>query len=141
MTIRHVTAADADAWARMREALWPGDAHAAEIAAFFAGTLPEPEAVLIAEHEPGRLVALIELSVRRDLPSTHGAPTGYVEGLYVEPSHRAAGIARWLLRAAQHWARERHCAFFASDRDNRLIFDRTYSEGNPCRLTRRRCSE
>lgn len=127
MTIRHVTATDADAWARLREALWPGDPHAAEIAAFFAGTLPEPEAVLVAEFEPDLLVAIMELSVRRDLPGTSGASTGYVEGLYVEPSHRAAGVARRLLRAAQRWARERRCTFFASDRAERVIFDRTYS--------------
>ena len=67
MTIRHVTATDADAWERLREALWPSDSHAAEITAFFVGTLPEPEAVLIAEHEPGAPVAIVELSIRRDL--------------------------------------------------------------------------
>ena len=126
MVIRHVTIADAEAWARMREALWPGDPHSADIAAFFAGTLSEPGAVLIAEPNPGVPVAVVELSVRRDLPSTEGAPTGYVEGLYVEPHHRVAGITRRLLRAAQQWARQRGCTFFASYRDDRIVFDRTY---------------
>ena len=135
MTIRHVTTADADAWARLREALWPGDPHLADIAAFFAGTLREPEAVLIAEPGPGQPVAFVELSIRRDLPGIAArveafracAPTGYVEGLYVEPSHRAGGTTtRRLLRAAQTWARQRRCAFFASDRDDRVIFDRAY---------------
>ena len=127
MTIRPFPTADADAWARLREALWPGDPHLADIAAFFAGTSREPEAVLIAEPGPGRPVAFVELSIRRDLLGTAGAPTGYVEGLYVEPSHRAAGTTtRRLLRAAQAWARQRRCAFFASDRDDRVIFDRAY---------------
>lgn len=126
MVIRHVTPADSSAWERMREALWPGDAHAAEIAAFFAGTLSEPEAVIVAELPPGTLVAVMELSIRRDLLATNGAPTGYVEGLYVEPPHRAFGIARQLLRAAQQWARQRRCTFFASDRDDRIIIDRNY---------------
>lgn len=131
MTIRHVTTADAEAWVRMREALWPGDPHSADVAAFFAGALPEPEAVLVAEHGPGVLVAVVELSIRRGLPGTGGsdALTGYVEGLYVEPPHRAAGVARRMLRAARRWARERGCAFFASDRDDRPIFDRTYGAG------------
>lgn len=126
MTIRAVSPPDAPTWEHMREALWPGDAHAAEIGAFFAGARSEPETVLVAELPDGQLAAFVELSVRRDLPETGGAPTGYVEGLYVEPAHRASGIARGLLRAAQRWARARGCLFFASDRADRVIVDPSY---------------
>ena len=126
MTIRHVTADDTVAWVRMRQALWPGDPHAADIAAFFAGRSTEPEAVLVAEYQPGQPVAVVELSTRRDLPDTGAALVGYVDGLYVEPPYWAAGAARVLLRAAQAWARARGCTLFASDRDDRLIFDSSY---------------
>lgn len=125
MTIRHVTAADAPAWERMREALWPSDPHAADIAAFFAGRASEPDAVFVAAPSPSDApVAFVELSERRDVPGADGARTGYVEGLYVEPAHRVGGVTRGLLRIARHWAQERGCRFFASDRDDRVIFDR-----------------
>lgn len=127
MIIRHITAADAAAWEQMREALWPGDPHAGEITAFFAGRLPELAAVLVAVPAAADTpVAFVELSSREDLPGTGGARTGYVEGLYVEPRWRASGLTRQLLRAARQWSQEHGCVFFASDRDDRVIFDRTY---------------
>ncbi len=129
MTIRAVTPADSQIWELMREALWPGDPHSAEIAAFFDGTRVEPAAVLLAELSPGEPVAIMELSIRRDLNETNGASTGYVEGLYVEPAHRASGIVHELLRAAQRWAQAQGCEFFASDRDDRVVIDRSYRRG------------
>ena len=127
MIICPVIPADAVAWEQMREALWPGDPHADDIAAFFAGHFPELAAVLVAVPlNTDALVAFVELSARKDLPGTHGAMTGYVEGLYVEPAHRASGLTLRLLRAAREWAQERGCLFFASDRDDRVIFDRAY---------------
>src|SRR6516225_8208265 len=70
VAIRSITRGDAPRWEALRCALWPGyDAeYREEIAAFFAGTLPEAEAVLLAEEEGGRIVAMAELSVRSDLP-------------------------------------------------------------------------
>ena len=51
MTIRPVEPSDASTWERLRRELWPGDpeSHAAEIASFFAGTLAEPQAVLVVD--------------------------------------------------------------------------------------------
>jgi aminoglycoside 6'-N-acetyltransferase I len=107
--------------------LWPGhDAeHREEIAAFFAGTLPEPEAVLLAEEEGSRIVAIAELSVRSDLPELDGRRVGYVEGLYVIPEVRNRGIARRLLQASREWARQQGCTGFASDRAERIVVDKS----------------
>jgi hypothetical protein len=79
--IRPVTPADAADWEEMRCAMWPDgrDDHALEIASFFAGTLIEPDAVMIAETEDHRAIALIELSIRRDILGLEGQPVGYVE--------------------------------------------------------------
>jgi aminoglycoside 6'-N-acetyltransferase I len=108
----------------MRRELWPQDpdSHAVEIASFFAGTLADPQEVLVTE-EGSRLIAFVELSIRDDI---HGLPrkrVGYVEGLYVAPAFRGSGIARQLLRAARLWARENGCQAFASDRSDRVIVD------------------
>lgn len=121
ITIRPVTVADAPEWQRMREDLWPGDDHAAEILAYFEGRCEEPEAVLFALDEAAQAVGFVELSCRQDVPGLEGEPTGYIEGLYVQPQARASGLTRELLRASQQWARARGCRAFASDRDDRVV--------------------
>ena len=125
--IRPVTHADFDAWLRLRTAHWPNGAadHGPEIAAFFAGMASEPQAVFLAECN-GRAIAVMELSIRKDLPMLPNVDVGYVEGFYIEPEFRGRGITRRLLRFAQDWSRKQHCAAFASDRDGRIILDPRY---------------
>jgi aminoglycoside 6'-N-acetyltransferase I len=127
MMIRPVEPSDAAEWGSMRRDLWPGDdeGHDAEIAAFFAGTLVEPQAVLVAE-EASKLVGVAELSIRRDVPGLIGQRVGYVEGLYVLPAFRNSGLGRRLLAAAKAWARQNDCQGFASDRSDRIIIDRSF---------------
>lgn len=128
ITIRNVEPADSAAWLMMRRDLWPGDddSHAEEIAAFFAGTLEEPQAVMLAENESRTPVGLLELYVRTDLEGLAGKRVGYVEGLFVVPAFRGRGVARQLLQAARSWARENDCDAFASDRAERVIVDRSF---------------
>ena len=66
LVIRNDDPSDAQQWLSMRRELWPGDdeRHASAIKAFFAGTLAEPQAVLIAQ--VGRTpVGFAELSIVR----------------------------------------------------------------------------
>jgi len=126
--IRPVCPADAEAWEQLRCELWlDGRAdHAPEIASFFAGTLAEPSAVLVAEDSVGKLVGVAELSIRIDLPSLIGTRVGYVEGLYVVPDARGRGVACSLLLASRDWARQQKCTALASDRAGRGIIDRRF---------------
>jgi hypothetical protein len=86
MIIRDIEPTESGEWETMRRDLWPdgADDHAAEIASFFAGTLPEPQAVLVA-HDNRSLAGFVELSIRLDVPGFWGTPVGYVEGLYIVP--------------------------------------------------------
>jgi aminoglycoside 6'-N-acetyltransferase I len=126
--IRPVTPADTPAWEEMRCAMWPDgcDDHAQEITSFFAGTFTEPEAVMIVETEDHRAIALLELSIRLDIPGLEGQPVGYVEGLYIKPEARRRDLGRRLLHASREWAREQKCLAFASDRTGRIVIDRTF---------------
>ncbi|HXM95973.1 MAG TPA: GNAT family N-acetyltransferase [Candidatus Dormibacteraeota bacterium] len=126
--VRNVVPEDASLWESMRRELWPEGAadHALEIRSFFAGTLREPEAVIVAETSDGDFVAFVELSIRLDLPRLAGHRVGYVEGLYVRPEIRRQGIARRLLQASRSWARQQKCTAMASDRAGRIILDRSF---------------
>ena len=131
VTIRAVRPADAAAWESMRRELWPDGAedHGPEIAMFFAGHhFKDLTAVLMAQNGGGVIVGFAELSIRDDVPVLHGIRTGYVEGLYVLPEARCRGVARKLLQASRSWAHEQRCIAFASDRADRIIVDRSFTQ-------------
>ncbi len=116
MQIRPVRKKDGAEWLRMRCTLLPGHdaAHAEEINHFYAGSIPEPQAVLVAEEADG-LVGFVELSIR---PHAEGCLTqrvGYLEAWYVDTQVRRRGIGRALVAAAEDWARGQGCTEFASD--------------------------
>jgi aminoglycoside 6'-N-acetyltransferase I len=101
----------------MRDELWPsapGD-HARDIAAFFAGAGRQGlEAALMAVGDDGELIGFVELSVRRYAEGCDTDRVGYLEGWFVTPAQRGAGVGRALVRAAEDWARARGCTEFAS---------------------------
>ncbi|HWE45073.1 MAG TPA: GNAT family N-acetyltransferase [Caulobacteraceae bacterium] len=109
MIVRALTAADRDAWLRMRHALWPEDAdhHAREIDAHFAGE-PSPfqiAQVFVAERENGGLCGFAEAGLRPFADACEEAPCAYLEGLYVDADMRRTGVARALVAAVEDWAR------------------------------------
>ena len=122
VSVRPVRPSDAPRWAAMRHALWPDEtlaAHAAEIAAFFAGTQAEPQGVLVAEAsylgEAPEPVGFAELSLRAYAEGCETSPVGYLEGWYVDPDVRRRGIGAALVRAGEEWARGRGYSELASD--------------------------
>lgn len=128
--VRPVTPRDAAVWAELRFSLWPESSiedHAAEIEQYFAGELEEPQAVFFAETEDGDILGLVELSIRAKVPGCVSGRIGFIEGLYVVPAARHLGVARFLVRASQEWARDLGCKEFASDRAERFVIDRGFS--------------
>lgn len=128
--VRPVAPGDAEAWLRMRVALWPDGSeaeHAAEIERFLRGDAPGPAAVLVAAPDPeersgaSEPVGLAELSIRSCAEGCRTARVAYLEGWYVAPAARRSGVGRALVEAAEAWARAQGCTEFASDteRDNR----------------------
>src|SRR5262245_34470103 len=115
--VRPVGRADAAAWERLRQSLWPAEPgeHAREIEAYFAGQLEEPTEVLLAFDETGQPLGLIEMSIWSAAPGCSTNRIAYVEGWYVEPHARRRGVGTALMRAAEAWAHTVGCAEMASD--------------------------
>src|SRR5690606_33673260 len=105
-------------WARMREALWPSDnpgEHAIEIARFLAGDRRDPAEVFIAFDDAGEAIGFAEASIRPYAEGCYSGRVAYLEGWYVEPSHRRHGIGARLVRAIEDWGRAMGCTELASD--------------------------
>lgn len=115
--VRPVAGSDAEEWNRLRTALWPEwpESHRVEIADFLRSP-PEREACFVAEAD-GRLIGFAETRLRDYAEECDSSPVGYLEGIYVEPAARAAGVGRSLLDAAENWARGLGCSEMASDRE------------------------
>jgi len=118
--VRQATPRDVEALAEMRARLWP-DADRptlrSEAEAIVAGRPPStlPLVAFVAE-EGGLCVGFVEVGLRSHADGCDASrPCGFIEGWYVEPSHRRRGIGRALSRQAESWAREQGCLEMASD--------------------------
>lgn len=124
--VRRARAADIEALAALRAALWPEGPlaeHREEVAAILDGrprsTLP---LVVIVAEEGADLTGFVEVGLRSHANGCDpGAAVGYVEGWFVAPLHRRKGVGRALLEAAEAWCREEGATEIASDTwiDNR----------------------
>jgi len=60
--------------------------------------------------------AFAQCGLRRDyVEGTESSPVGYLEGIYVKPEYRRAGISRSLIKECESWAKSQGCSEFASD--------------------------
>jgi len=103
------------AWLSFRCALWrdvPAEEHLREM----PDVLARGHCVLLAFDDDGAAIGFIEASKRNDyVNGTAGSPVGFLEGLYVAPSHRHQGVCRALVATAADWAASSGCVELASD--------------------------
>lgn len=112
---------DCDAWRAMRRRLWP-DATEDDARAWLA----RGDAVtLIAIRGEGDPCGFAEVGCRAFADGCASSPVAYLEGWWVEPDARRAGIGRALVAAAAAWARARGLTELASDAelDNAVSID------------------
>ena len=122
-TIRAAQEPDADAWCALRSALWPEEdagAIAAGTRAYFGARADfegrRKSVTWLAVGAGGVVVGFAEATLRNDhVNGTATSPVGFLEGLYVVPAHRRAGIGRALVAAVEGWVREAGCSELASD--------------------------
>ena len=102
-------------WLALRSALWP-EASEREHLREMADVLMRGHCVMLAFDNDGSAIGFVEVSKRNDyVNGTAGSPVGFLEGLYVAPSHRRQGVGRALVCAASSWAAAQGCSELASD--------------------------
>jgi|SRR5262245_12180918 len=117
MIVERCTPERLEDWVRMRKALWPDET--LEQHRRYATSLlgrPDDAIVYLACEESGDSIAFAEATLRRDYVNGCGSsPVGFLEGIYVHPTHRKRGFARLLCQTLEEWARRMGCSEFASD--------------------------
>src|SRR4030095_3808286 len=116
VSVRPLRETDLEEWYRLRRLLWDetgDDDHKTEMVDILDHY--DSQLVLFAEAADGRLVGLLEASIRPYVEDCETDHVGYLEGWYVEPEFRKMGIGRELVRQAEAWAREKGCTEMASD--------------------------
>lgn len=115
--IRLATAADVEALAGLRFALWPDEpleVRWTETEAILART--DDGLVSFVAEDGGEVIAFAEVSLRYDyVNGCETSPVVFLEGIYVQPEQRGRGIARALVAAAEQWGRAQGCSELASD--------------------------
>ncbi len=93
------------------------ESHRAEVARAFleqdGGFL-----ALVAATDAGEIIGFAEAALRGDyVNGCETTPVTFLEGIYVEPSHRRTGVARALCLAVEAWGRAAGSREMASDAD------------------------
>ncbi len=116
MVIRELCPDESKLWLRLRERLWP-DAPKDELEREQEEILSDPSrnVVLVSETPTGQLAGFVELRIRDWAEGCETRTVGYIEGWYVEPEYRRAGVGRLLIGAAERWAFDRGCNEMGSD--------------------------
>lgn len=114
--VRPLRESDLNEWFRLRKLLWDENAdddHRAEMLDILGHA--DSQLVLVADSGNGKLVGFLEASIRPFVEDCVTDHVGYLEGWFVEPEHRVLGIGRELVKAAEHWAKQKGCTEMASD--------------------------
>ncbi|MET0582677.1 MAG: aminoglycoside 6'-N-acetyltransferase [Pseudoxanthomonas sp.] len=124
---RQAQACDVDAWAELRQALWPdqdASRHAQDIQ-HMLGSATRAVA-FVALDEADEVVGFAEATVRTDyVNGTESSPVGFLEGWYVKSAARRAGVGSALVAEVESWTLRQGCTELASDAllGNGLSFD------------------
>lgn len=104
-----------DEWMRLRQELFSDlspEFHRLEIEWLHDS---QDAAAFIMSTDDGEPIGLLELSLRNFVDGCIGSPVGYIEGIFVESSHRGLGCGKRLVEFAAAWFRERGCTQMATD--------------------------
>ncbi|WP_201777891.1 aminoglycoside 6'-N-acetyltransferase [Ornithinibacillus contaminans] len=100
---------------RLTMELWPGH-DVVELTNEYKETLKTDNNKFYLYIENGVAVAFMHLSIRVDyVEGSESSPTGYLEGVYVQPDYRRKGISTELFNEGKSWLKENGCKQIGSD--------------------------
>lgn len=118
MAIVEATADHLERWGAMRFALWPWDdaeEHGKEAEELYLAGHPDRAAFLVLDPQEVPC-AFAEAALRRDyVEGCDTSPVAFLEGIFVEPTHRRSGLAKRLTDRVEAWGREKGCSELASN--------------------------
>ena len=115
MKIEEVSSASLELWVNLGIKLWPDHSYEA-IKSEFEGILESDKQTGFMYFQDGGAIGFANASIRSDyVAGSKSSPTGYFEGIYVEPEHRKTRIASKLLETCENWLKMRGCKQIASD--------------------------
>lgn len=109
-----ITREQTSLWAPLRAALYR-DLDPAFHRDEMESLLTSPEAACFLVWLSAEVIGMLELSLRNFVDGCIGGPVGYIEGIYLQPSHRGGGRGRRLIEFAAEWARCHGCTNLATD--------------------------
>jgi len=117
VVVRPITDRERDRWHCMRTALFPdmsNDDHEREIAHVLSDSANAQCFVALVDDKP---VGFLEVRIREWVEGCASQNVGYLEAIYVDEFFRRSGVAKALIRAAEHWSRDHGAQEVASDAD------------------------
>lgn len=79
-------------------------------------TTSEKNKILISKDSGEKHIGFSIFSIRTDyVEGADKSPTGYLEGIFVEPEYRKMGIAKEFIRLGEKWCKEKGCTQIGSD--------------------------
>jgi aminoglycoside 6'-N-acetyltransferase I len=99
--VREMGAADREAWAEMRAALWPDDTRQTHAEAVNELLKSGENWGLIAETLDGEIAGFAEVATRKYANGCDTRPVAFLEGIWVKPKFRRRGIGALLIGHAE----------------------------------------
>lgn len=113
--IRKADKNDAATIAAMAVKMWPTHT-IEELTAEFSSLLQGEGGVVFIGYEGETPIGFAQCQLRKDyVEGTRTSPVAYLEGVFVEESHRHMDVGRELVLCCERWGAAKGCKEFASD--------------------------
>ena len=113
--IKQASKEEAEILSQMAIKIWNNDS-IAELTNEFLSMMDDPDSACFIMFVNQKPVGFANASIRYDyVEGTESSPLGYLEGIFVEESHRKNNYGQELVEACQKWVKSKEIKEFASD--------------------------